>query len=209
MVNFIQVPQRPDCDPVTLRIGKNNVTIPAGKAVEIWRRVPQNFDTSDPLVLYEPAEENVALRHLSIGEGLLEINNPERPFVKVPISNHSKYEITLSKRTALGTIQHVAKVIESNMPELPANQSIQSTAAAVEVSKTPPPCNSPAEPWLPPVDLSHLSPDQKKSVESVLMEECQAFSRDSADIGCIPSLQMEIRLKGDLMPPSQNPSSMR
>lgn len=29
------------------------------------------------------------------------------------------------------------------------------------------------------------------------MEECEAFSHDSTDIGCIPSLQMEIRLKDD------------
>lgn len=197
LVNSIQVQQKTDCGPATLRIGKDNVTIPAGKAVQVWCKVPQNFDTSDPLVLYEPAEENVALRHLSVGEGLLEIYNPQRPFVKIPISNHSKHQIILPKRTVLGTIQHVAKVIESNTSELPATQSIQTTVAAVEVSKIPSPCSSDAESWLPPVDLSHLSPDQQKSVENVLREECEAFSRDGADIGCIPSLQMEIRLKDD------------
>lgn len=197
MVNLIQVSQSANCDPSTLRIGKDNVTIPAGKAVQVWCRVPQNFDISDPLVLYEPAEENTALSHLSVGEGLLEINNPQRPFVKVPISNHSKHEIILPKRTVLGTIQHVAKIIECDTSELPATHSTPTTVAATEVSKTPPPCDPPAEPWLPPVDLSHLSPDQQKTVENVLMEECEAFSRDSADIGCIPSLQMEIRLKDD------------
>lgn len=105
MVNFIQVPQSHDCDPATVRVGRDNINIPAGKAVQVWCRVPQNFDIADPLVLYEPEEDNVALRHLSVGEGLLEINNTQRPFVKIPISNHSKHEIILPKRTTLGTIQ--------------------------------------------------------------------------------------------------------
>ncbi|KAI3364945.1 hypothetical protein L3Q82_000943 [Scortum barcoo] len=173
MVSFIQLPQKTDCDPAT------------------------NFDISDHLVLYEPAEGNIALRHLSVGEGLLEVNNMQRPYVKIPISNHSNHEILLPKRTVLGTIQHVTKVTETDTPEPPPTQSAPVTVTTVEVSKVTPSPNSPAESWLPPVDLSHLSPEQQKTVEKVLIEECKAFSRDSSDIGCIPSLQMEIRLKDD------------
>ncbi|KAI3364939.1 hypothetical protein L3Q82_000939 [Scortum barcoo] len=197
MVSFIQLPQKTDCDPATVRIGRDNATIPAGKAVQVWCRVPQNFDISDHLVLYEPAEGNIALRHLSVGEGLLEVNNMQRPYVKIPISNHSNHEILLPKRTVLGTIQHVTKVTETDTPEPPPTQSAPVTVTTVEVSKVTPSPNSPAESWLPPVDLSHLSPEQQKTVEKVLIEECKAFSRDSSDIGCIPSLQMEIRLKDD------------
>lgn len=61
MVNYIQVPQKTLCDPAIVRVGKDNIVIPAGKAVNVWCRVPHNFDTSDPLVLYEPAEENPVL----------------------------------------------------------------------------------------------------------------------------------------------------
>lgn len=197
MVNFIQVPQSYDCDPATVRVGKDNVAIPAGKAVQVWCRVPQNFETSDPLVLYEPAEENVALRHLSVGDGLLEINNTQRPFVKIPISNHSNHEIILPKRTTLGTIQHVAKVTEPDTAESPQAQAMPVKVTAMEVNQATSPNAPSAEPWLPPVNLSHLSPDQQQAVEKVLREECEAFSHDSSDIGCIPSLQMEIRLKDD------------
>ncbi|XP_040928717.2 uncharacterized protein LOC121202576 [Betta splendens] len=198
MVNFIQVPQRTDGGLATVRVGKDNVTIPAGKAVQVWCKVPQNFDISDPLVLYEP-EESVALRHLSVGEGLLEINNSLRPFVKIPISNHSKHEIILPKRTALDTIQQVAKVIKTYMltDTLESAQSLQPTVTTAEVNKVTSVCDSLTESWLPQVDYIHLSPDQLKAVEKVLREECSAFSRDSADIGCISSLQMEIRLKDD------------
>lgn len=197
IVNFIQVPQQTDCTPATVRVGKDNVIIPAGKAVQVWCRVPPNFGITDPFVLYEPLEDNVALRHLSIGEGLLGVNMTQRPYVKIPISNHSKDDVLLPKRTVLGTIQHVAKLIETETLETTSSQSTPITISATGVDKTTPPCDSPTDSWLPPVNLTHLSPDQQKSVEKVLVEECRAFSRDSGDIGCIPSLQMEIRLKDD------------
>ena len=114
MVNFIQVPQKTDCDPAMVRVGRDNVVIPAGSAVHVWCRVPPNFDASDPIVLYEPAEENPILEQLSVGEGLLEIKHTRRPYVKVPISNHSKHEVTLPKRTPLGVIQHVTKIIDTD-----------------------------------------------------------------------------------------------
>ncbi len=75
IVSFIQVPPRTCCDPATVRVGKDHAIIPPGKTVHVWCRVPPNFDVSDLLVLYKPAEENAALGQLSVGEGLLEINN--------------------------------------------------------------------------------------------------------------------------------------
>lgn len=72
------------------------------------------------------------------------------------------------------------------------------TATAVEVNQASPPKVPSTEPWLPPVNLSHLSQDQQQTIEKVLKEECKAFSRDSSDIGCIPSPQMDIQLKDDI-----------
>ena len=60
---------------------------------------------------------NITVGQLSVGEGLLEINNTRWPYVKVPISNHSKHEITLPKRTPLGTIQHVTKILETDVSQ--------------------------------------------------------------------------------------------
>lgn len=78
---------------------------------------PPNFNVSDPLVLDEPAEENAALGQLSLGGGLLGIDNTRQSQIKVPISNHSKHDIILPKSTSLGTIQYVAKVLETGAPE--------------------------------------------------------------------------------------------
>lgn len=61
--------------------------------------------------------------------------------------------------------------------------------------------NSPPLPYLNsgfPVDISHLSHEQQRVVKEVLCEECGASSSNRDDIGCIPSLQMEIRSKDDI-----------
>lgn len=47
MVNYIQVPQKTLCNPAIVRVGRDNIVIPAGKAVNVWCRVPHNFDTSE------------------------------------------------------------------------------------------------------------------------------------------------------------------
>lgn len=52
--------------------------------------------------------------------------------------------------------------------------------------------------WDPPVDLYHLTPEQQDKVRQMLREECDVFARDDWDTGCIPDLQMAIRLKDDI-----------
>ena len=112
----------------------------------------------------------------------------------MPISNHSKHEITLPKRTTLGTIQHVAKVLEADAPELEQVEPASTEEASAEVNNVA----SPSEPWLPPVDISDLTTEQQHMVKEVLYAESGAFARDSSDIGCIPSLKMEINVKDDI-----------
>ncbi len=46
---------------------------------------------------------------------------------------------------------------------------------------------SPPPAWDPPVNLDHLTNDQKEAVRKVLRDECQAFTYNDDDIGCIPS----------------------
>lgn len=42
--------------------------------------------------------------------------------------------------------------------------------------------------------MDHLTPEQQEKVRKMLREQCVAFSRDENDVGCIPSLQLKIRL---------------
>ena len=48
--------------------------------------------------------------------------------------------------------------------------------------------------WLPPIDLTHLVPEQHAVVEKILIEENAAFARDDNDIGSAEDLQMKINL---------------
>ena len=48
---------------------------------------------------------------------------------------------------------------------------------------------------LPAVDLSGLDHDQRIAAEAMLKEECESFSSNEEDIGCIPDLEKEINLK--------------
>lgn len=57
-----------------------------------------------------------------------------------------------------------------------------------------------SEVWDPPVDLDDcgLAPDQLQKVRLILREECAAFAKDSSDIGTIPDLELDIKLKDDV-----------
>ena len=48
--------------------------------------------------------------------------------------------------------------------------------------------------WLPPVDLTHLEPEQHAVVERMLIEENAAFAGDDKDVGLAEDLQMKINL---------------
>lgn len=156
MANFTQVKKTSNDNIATVRLGKEDVTILAGRTVHVRCRVPPTLDTSDSVVLYEPPEESACLEQLSVGEGLLEISDNRWPLIHVPISNHTKHEITIPKRTELGSIQHITKVIE--MGKLESQQSGKPPAQAVgaEVNVTTP-TPQPVDLWQPPVDLSHLN----------------------------------------------------
>lgn len=99
-----------------------------------------------------------------------------------PFPNHSKHDITLPKRTTLDTIQHVVRILETDSPKSQHPESAQVGNAVAQNNNVTIPDQSTAEPWLPPVDLSDLSPEQRKCVEKVLREENEAFSHDSNDI---------------------------
>lgn len=197
MVHFIQAQKTSAHSMATIRVGKENVTIPAGKTIHVQCRVPPSFDTSDPVVLYEPSENSTTLEQLSVGEGLLELSKSRWPRIHVPISNHTKHEIILPKRTSLGSIQHIAKFIEMKKTETQHAETPLTTLRA-DVNNVITPKTPPTESWKPPVDLSHLTQEQQEIVEKMLSEESAAFARDGSDIGCIPSLQMPIRLRDDI-----------
>ncbi|XP_042351190.1 uncharacterized protein LOC121949540 isoform X2 [Plectropomus leopardus] len=144
MVNYIQIQKKPNYSMSTIRVGKEDMSIPAGKTMHVQCRVPPMFDMSDPVVLYEPSEENMTLQQLSVGEGILETSS-RWPLITMPISNHTKQNTILPKRTALGSIQHTAKVIEMGKTETQWVETSQLTTVRADVNNVTTPSTTPTE----------------------------------------------------------------
>ncbi len=190
MVNFIQA-SKPSVQYGHLRTGRQDTVIPAAQVAWVKCQLPPHMSTSDTVFLFEPDDNNVQLTELDVGEGLLEVQNPRKPYVAVPVGNNTKHTVTLPRKTALGNIHCVEKVIATDSPETPKPTVIVTSAVSTPVDARP-------SSWQPSIDLSHLDETQREKVNKMLCEEAGAFARDSNDIGCLPSLQMSITLTDEI-----------
>lgn len=199
IVHFVQT-KKTVAPQGRLRIGQKDRVISAGGVTWVKCRVPPQLDPSDSLVLFEPEENCVQLQQLDLGEGLLVIQNERQPYVAVPLGNHTKHDITLPRKSPIGIIQSIKKIVETDSPA-----ETETKVQSIRVSSAESTC-TPVR-WQPPVDLSHLNKDQKEMASRMLYEESSAFSKDFDDIGCIPSLQMSINTK-DAIPVQKAYSSV-
>lgn len=188
LVNLIQT-GKCSAQHARLRTGKQDIIIPAGQVIWVKCQVPPHIDLADCVFVFEPDDSNTQLTELDVGEGLLEVQNLQKPFVAVPVGNNTKHPITLPRKTALGDLYSVEKVISSDQSDMP-------TATVNMTSVTP--ASPSSSTWQPNVDLSHLDEEKRALVNKMLCEEAGVFAHDSSDIGCIPSLQMSISLRDEI-----------
>lgn len=181
VVHLIQASE-PSVQCGRVRTGKHETVIPPGQLTWVKCHVPSHFDLSDSVFMFEPDESNARQAELDIGEGLLEVT--------LPVGNYTKHTIILPRKTALGTIQSVEKVIAPDQTDLLKPKVTVDSAVLTSASPNP-------VPWQPNVDLSHLNEEQR-AVNKMLGEEAGAFARDENDIGCIPSLKMSITLQDEI-----------
>lgn len=147
MVHFIQTHQENTAQG-RLRVGYRDTVIPAGSTTWVKCKVPPQLDPSERLVLFEPEESSVQLQQLGLGEGLLEIQPSKLPYVAVPVENHTRHDIVLTRKTAIGSVQAIKKVIETDSP-------IESDAKVEATTVCQAETGSPRTLWQPPVDLGH------------------------------------------------------
>lgn len=62
--------------------------------------------------------------------------------------------------------------------------------------------------WLPEVDLSGLSAEEKEQAKRLLFEEAEAFSRSDDDVGCISELEIDLKLTSDQPVPFHTSSTI-
>lgn len=99
IVHFIQTCQENTAQG-RLRVGYKGTVIPADSTTWVKCKVQPQLDPSEPLVLFEPEESCVQLQQLGLEEGLLEIQPGKVTYVAVPLENHTKHDIVLTRKTA-------------------------------------------------------------------------------------------------------------
>lgn len=192
IVNFIQT-QEPAHDHALVRAGRQGIVIAPGNITHLKCKVPADF--TSPVALFEVNDPDSKLEQLDIGDGLVEVHHTKRPYVEIPVGNPTQHDIVLGNLTVLGSIQSFDKIIETDQTDDIKVSDFNSPepVSGNEKGQTEPL----SQLWHPPVDVSHLSEEQQTAAKQMLYEESNAFSRDDNDMGCIPSLQMNITLKDD------------
>ncbi len=133
--------------------------------------------------------------------------------VQIPVTNISNVDIMLAPRTILGRVEHARAIYPADtQPDIVTSDwnssnggvvagvvatESKSVTSAHSIENTGHDANKKL--WDPPVPISHLTPEQQRKVQQMLREECETFVKDEDDVGCIPSLQLKIRLS-DMTP---------
>lgn len=179
------------------RLGKRSVTIPKNKIMEVECGQVNKSQLSGSHVVLEPNQETPWPTGLTVREQLIQLPQEDKGKIKVTVENQTDNDIVLCGRITLGWLHSVdavypleTKPVDAQGPQ-PAHSSV--TPPAEQPSPAPQ-----SEPWDPPVDLSHLSEDQRQQVQQMLREECDVFAKDDWDTGCIKDLEMDIQLKDNI-----------
>lgn len=202
----------PDSSVCAVRVGRQRVIIPAGQTIGVRCCVHTGPLLGNQEVLFIPDENPRWPDGLAIAETLLCLQKGSLSRIIIPVTNDTCHDLRLNQRSLLGHIQLVkavypaaAKPVEPvlNQPSTCEKQltncnSVSETVHQQENKDSPTQKKDNGDTlWDPPVSVAHLSTEQQLVVRKMLREECGAFSKDDKDIGCIPSLQLQIRLKDD------------
>ena len=199
LVNFIQ---GSSSDAICkVRTGRKDVIIPKDSTVVVSCRANTGPVNKQTPVLFEPNELVQLPEGLELNETLLNIKPGKTSKVQIVVHSGTDHDIVLRSRTSLGVLQAVKSVTPADVRL--SECIIQNDHEHVETaepqgsrrSTLPKQQEIGSKNPLPAVDLSGLDHDQRIAVETMLREECESFSSNEEDIGCIPDLEMEINLK--------------
>ncbi|CAB3993128.1 Retrovirus-related Pol poly from transposon [Paramuricea clavata] len=116
------------------------------------------------------------------------------------VENYARYvRPLLQPRHTNGNLQLVRSVtpLEVKLKKEELGEQPGNIETEIQVDPTEPSYLESEEPRLPDVDLSGLTPEQRREATKMLYEEADAFAMDDEDVGCIEGLQMNIHLTDD------------
>ena len=169
--------------------------VPAGETVRVPCRANTGPIRQMTPVIFEPDELATWPSGLAVHESLTTVKEGDATILPIAVTNNTNHDIIVPGRVVLGRLHLVRSVTPVDVrfkdPETPTCEE--------------PPCRqqTPAEQiernlsWLPEVDLSGLTTEQKEQAKQLLFEEADAFATSDDDVGCISELEMDIRLTSD------------
>ena len=125
-------------------------------------------------VVFEPKAEGAWSEGVEVKESLTRIQGGYSSRIYVPVFNTTQREITLRKRTELGTVELVQSVtpvsfenkVEQSEKNTTDGDSGENRVVNEGISSG---FLEEQEPWVPPVDLGHLSQEQERIVQGMLV----------------------------------------
>ena len=171
-----------------------NTVIPANSRINVKCKASQiaGVTSKEKSVLITP-RINLHEDRLVVSESYSKVLKGRTPFVSTIVVNPTNQDIILRKGEVIGTVHSVSAVIPlefQNALEKHHQEKVSETLSQTDAKTT----NLSDTRWSPNVDLSHLSPENKRLVEQMLYEESEVFSRSDTDIGDIKDFQIEIDL---------------
>ena len=167
-------------------------TVPAGETVHLPCRANTGPIHRKTPVIFEPDELATWPSGLIVHESLTTVKEGGANIFSVPLANNTNHDITLPGRVVLGRLHLVRSVT-------PVEVRFKDPETQTPCEESPCKQYTPAEQiernlsWLPEVDLSGLSAEQKEQAKQLLVEKADAFATSDDDVGCISELEMDIR----------------
>ena len=193
-----------------VKTGKQNIILPPRDSQILRCKVRVGIARGGEMAVFSPVGHVGAEEGLDIPESLVKLTKGSVCSVNIPVSNPTNHKIVLRRGTPLGKLVTVKSVVTLRPPDTYSGESVSSqnqtqgaetiqTGRETEVSQglvTDDIGSRDDGLWNPEVELdkSELTTEQVQKIRKMLREECEAFSRNDDDIGCVPDLQLEIEL---------------
>ena len=190
LVSLLQADIPDDLGPV--RVGRQPEKLLSGQTTSLAIRVRPGPIKEKTAVLFEPDRDGCLPEGIEVDSCLVQLSPGSSNRIKIPVHNNSERDIILPRYTKLGRLHQVRNILPGHPDTLTGNiNTLDTTISAVAA-------NEGEDPDQYKCDVSHLPPEQKTIAEALLKQEAHVFSKGEQDMGCIPELQMKIRLTDNI-----------
>ncbi|KAJ8027641.1 hypothetical protein HOLleu_32842 [Holothuria leucospilota] len=186
LVNMLQTVDSEEMS--TVKTKRNSVKVMVGETI-IVRCTTHARAHEEVTTLFEPDENHQLPEGLIFHATPVTIKPGNSCQVGVPVTNNSVKDLVLPGRLCVGHIYSIRAVLpgEFFMDLFSKRDPETIIVNEVKVNMTNEMTNREKGKWLPAVDLSELTNEQRTLAEQMLTEECDAFAKDDDDLGCIPN----------------------